>query len=144
MWKVILIAIWLGILAFMDIRRRWVPVWLLAVSSIFVTCVSAYEIWQGSMGSVEILWGILPGFMLLLTAVFSNKAGWADGVVLLLLGGMTGFRECTFSFILSMLAISVTSLTLLVIKRVGKNTKIPYLPFLWIGYLAQTALKFAD
>lgn len=143
MWKVILIALWLGILAFMDIRRRRVPVWLLAVSGMFVTCVSVRKIWQGSMGGAEILWGILPGFMLLLTAIFSKKAGWADGVVLLLLGGMTGFRECTFSFILSMLVISVISLTLLMMKRVEKNTKMPYLPFLWVGYLAQAALKLA-
>lgn len=87
------------------------------------------------------MWGILPGFMLLLTAVLSNKAGWADGVVLLLLGVMTGFRECTFSFILSMLAISVISLTLLMMKRVEKNTKIPYLPFLWVGYMVQAVIN---
>ena len=139
-----MIALWLGILALMDIWRKRVPVWLLAVSGICVTCVSAREIWQGSMGSAEIMWGILPGFILLLTAVFSKKAGWADGVVLLLLGGMTGFRACTFSFILSMLAISVISLTLLMMKRVGKNTKMPYLPFLWVGYLVQAALKLVD
>lgn len=143
MWKVISIALWLGILAFIDIRRRRVPIWLLAVSGMFVTCVSVYGIWQGSMGGTEILWGILPGFMLLLTAVLSKKAGWADGVVLLLLGMMTGFRECVFSFTLSMLAISVISLVLLMMKRVGKNTKMPYLPFLWVGYLIQAALNLA-
>ena len=143
MWKIILTALWLGILAFMDIRKRLVPIWLLAVSVIFVTCMSVYEIWQGSMNGAEIMWGILPGFMLLLIAVFSKKAGWADGVVLLLLGIMTGFQECAFSFTLSMLAISVISLALLMMKRVGKNTKMPYLPFLWAGYLVQEALKFA-
>ena len=139
--KVILIALWLGILAFMDIRRRRVPIWLLVVSGMFVTCASVCEIWKGSMGGTEILWGILPGFVLLLTAALSKKAGLADGVVLLLLGVMTGFRECTFSFTFSMLAISVISLALLMMKRVGKNTKMPYLPFLWVGYLAQAALK---
>ena len=143
MWKVILIALWLGILAFMDIWRRWVPVWLLAVSGMFVTCMSVYEMWQGGMSGTEILWGLLPGFMLLLLAVLSKKAGWADGVVLLLLGIMTGFQECAFSFTLSMLAISAISLALLMMKRVGKNTKMPYLPFLWAGYLVQAVLKFA-
>lgn len=141
MWKDISMALWLGLLALMDIRRGRVPIWLLAVSGIFVTCVSVCEIWKGSMGGTQIMWGILPGFMLLLTAVLSNKAGWADGVVLLLLGVMTGFRECTFSFILSMLAISVISLTLLMMKRVEKNTKIPYLPFLWVGYMVQAVIN---
>ena len=141
MRKVILIALWLGILGYMDIRRRRVPIWILAFSGIFVTCLSVYELWKGSMGGTQLLWGILPGFMLLFAAVLSKKAGWADGVVLLLLGAMTGFQECVFSFILSMLAISAISLTLLIMKRVGKNTKMPYLPFLWGGYLIQAALS---
>lgn len=143
MGKIILTALWLGILACMDVRQRRIPIWLLAVSGVIVTFVSVGEIRKGNMGGIELLGSMLPGAMLLVMAILSKKAGWADGVVLLLLGVMTGFRECTFSFTLSMLALSISALLLMVIKRVGKNTKIPYLPFLWVGYLAQTALKLA-
>lgn len=143
MWKFILTAIWLALLAGMDIRHKHVPVWLLALGGMFVTMISVYGIWKGQLGGRELFWSIIPGTVLLAVAVFTKKAGWADGVVLLFLGALIGFRACIFSFTLSMIFISMVSLVLLVLKRVRKNTKLPYLPFLCIGYLVQTTLGLA-
>lgn len=140
MWKLIFIALWLGVLAGIDLRYKKIPYWLLAVSGVIVTCVSVHRVCMVGMQDMQLLWSVLPGVGMLLIALVSKKAGWADGIVLVLLGVMVGFRVCAFSFALSMLIISVVSLVLLMLKRVGKNTKIPYLPFLWIGYLVQTAL----
>lgn len=140
MWKLIFIALWLGVLAGIDLRYKKIPYWLLAVSGVIVTCVSVRRICMVGMQDMQLVWSVLPGVGMLLIALVSKKAGWADGIILVLLGVAVGFRVCAFSFALSMLIISVVSLVLLMLKRVGKNTKIPYLPFLWIGYLAQTAL----
>lgn len=142
MWKLIFIALWLGVLAGIDLRYKKIPVWLLAVSGIIVTFVSIFEARRDGMQDLQLLWGVLPGVGLMIIALISKKAGWADGIVLMLLGVLVGFGACVFSFALSMLMISVVSLVLLVLKRVGKNTQLPYLPFLWIGYLAQAALGF--
>ena len=141
MYKVILSVFWLGVLAWLDIRRRRVPVWLLMISGIIVTSMSFYEIWRGSVNGMDRLSGILPGVVMLLVAYATQKAGWADGVILLLLGLHTGFRESVYSFTLSMLIISAVSLMLLVLKRVNRNTKLPYLPFLFAGYVVQKALR---
>lgn len=141
MWKLILIVFWLGILAGIDLRCKKIPIWLLAVSGIIMTSVSLYQAFMVGMQDMQLLWGMLPGVGMVLIALISKKAGWADGVVLVLLGVMVGFRACAFSFILSMLMISLVSLVLLISKRVSQNTKLPYLPFLWIGYLAQAAMK---
>lgn len=143
MWKFILTALWLALLAEMDIRHKHVPVWLLSLGGIFVTIVSSYEIWKEQLGGRELFWSIIPGTVLLAIAVFTKKTGWADGVVLLFLGVLIGSRACIFSFTLSMLFISVVSMVLLALKRVRKNTKLPYLPFLCIGYLVQTTLGLA-
>lgn len=140
MWKLILTAVWLGVLAGIDLWHKRIPLWILAVSGVYVTCVSFYGIWEKNMEGIPLLWSTIPGVGMVLLAVFTKKAGWADGVVLLLLGTQIGFRACAYSFTLSMLVISVLSLALLAVKRVNKNSKLPYLPFLWIGYLAQTAL----
>lgn len=139
-WELIFIALWLGVLAGIDLRYKKIPYWLLAASGIIATCVSVYLICTVGIQNIQLLWSALPGVGMLLISLVSKKAGWADGIVLVLLGVMAGFRVCVFSFALSMLIISMVSLVLLMLKRVGKNTKIPYLPFLWIGYLAQTAL----
>lgn len=143
MWKFILTALWLVALAGMDIRRKHVPVWLLAFGGMFVTAVSVYGTWNGQFWERELVWSTVPGVVLLAVAVLTKKAGWADGVVLLFLGILTDFRECIFSFTLSMLFISVVSLVLLALKRARKNTTLPYLPFLCAGYLVQTALGLA-
>lgn len=143
MWKFILTALWLVALAGVDIRRKHVPVWLLAPGGMFVTAVSVCALWKDQPEGRELVWSIVPGAVLLAVAVLTKKAGWVDGVVLLFLGILTGFRECIFSFTLSMLFISVVSLVLLVLRRVGKNTTLPYLPFLCAGYLVQTALGLA-
>lgn len=143
MWKLILTAIWLGVLAGIDLWRKRIPLWILAVSGIFVTCVSAYGIWEKKMEGITLLWSTIPGVGMIIVAIVSQKAGWADGIVLLMLGALVGCRACTYSFTLSMLVISMVSLALLATKRADKNSKLPYLPFLWIGYLAQTALGLA-
>lgn len=141
MWKFIFIILWLGVLAGMDVRRRHVPVWLLIFSGIFVTLVSAYEGRKGNLGIPELFWSVLPGLVLLAVAVLTKKAGWADGVVMLLLGIYTGFRTCIFSFAMSMFFISIVSLALLALRKVNKNTKLPFLPFLYAGYLLQAAIR---
>lgn len=140
MWKLIFTVLWLGMLAGMDARRRYVPIWLLIIGGIFVTFVSVYEGWKGKLEITELFWSILPGMVLLTVAVLTKNAGWADGVVLLLLGLCTGFRTCIFSFGLSMFFISIVSLTLLAFRKVNKNTKLPFLPFLYAGYLLQAAI----
>ena len=143
MWKFILTALWLLALAGMDIWRKRVPIWLLALGGIFVTVMSFCDAWNGQFEGRGLLWSILPGIVLLAVAILTKKAGWADGVVVLFLGIVTGYRECILSFTLSMLFISAVSLVLLAFKKVRKNTKLPYLPFLCAGYFVQAALGLA-
>lgn len=140
MWKMFLTVLWLGILAGMDVRRKYVPIWFLVCGGIFVTIVSVYEGLEGNLNGAELIWSIAPGMVLLTVAVLTKKAGWADGVVLMLLGILSGFHACIFSFTLSMVLISVVSLALLALRKVKKNTKLPYLPFLCAGYLIQTVV----
>ena len=140
MWKLIFTALWLGMLAGMDVRRKNVPVWLLTLGGIFMTLSSVYEGWKGRPEISELFWSVLPGVALLVLAVLTKKAGWADGAVLLLLGIYTGSRICIISFGLSMFFISIVSLALLAFRNVNKNTKLPFLPFLYAGYMFQAAI----
>lgn len=137
MWKFVIISLWLGVLAVSDLRWKRVPVWLLAVSGMITTimsfCLYKWEI----KGTTELVWGWVPGALLLLMAVTTKKAGIADGIVLLLLSMSLGYRECIVSFVLSFLFMSFVSLLLLVLGKVKGNSKLPYLPFLLAGYMVQ-------
>lgn len=139
-WKVVFIVVWLGALAVLDLRFRRVPVWLLAVGVVFVTVVSAYRCLSGSAWFAGIFWRLLPGISMLTVAGATKKAGWADGIVQLLMGLLLNLQECAVCFCISLAAISVVSMFLLVFQRVNRNFKLPYLPFLWIGYIAQVML----
>lgn len=139
-WKFVLAALWMGALAVADIRRMRVPIWLLAVGSAFVTIVSLMEWRTGESNMSSLLWSLMPGIALMLVAVATKKAGWADGIVLLFLGLLEGIRICMTSLVISLFAISVISLALLCLKKVGRDCRLPYLPFLWIGYILQAAL----
>lgn len=139
MWNFVVLSLWLGILAVSDLWWKRVPVWLLAVGGIIMTFMSVDRYTREIKGAVELVWGLVPGALILLTAVATKKAGIADGIVLILLSLPLDYRECIVSFVLSFLLMSFVSLLLLVLKRVKGNTKLPYLPFLLAGYMVQAA-----
>lgn len=81
-----------------------------------------------------ILPAVLPGLFLLILAWFTKESiGYGDGISVLLLGGMVGLRNCIWVLGISLLLLSLVGLVLLVIKRVDRKTKIPYLPFLLVA-----------
>lgn len=137
MWKFVILSLWLGILAVLDLRWKRIPVWLLAVGGIIMTFVAVDQCAQEIKSTTELFWGLLPGVLLLLMAVATRKAGIADGIVLLLLSMPLDYRECIVSFVLSFLIMSFVSLFLLVLDKVKGNSKLPYLPFLLAGYILQ-------
>lgn len=137
MWRFVILSLWLGILSVSDLLWKRVPVWLLAVGGIIMTIMSVDQYACGIKGIAELVWGLVPGVLLLLAAVATKKAGIADGIVLLLLSLPLDYRECIVSFVLSFLIMSFVSLLLLVLNKVKGSSKLPYLPFLLAGYMAQ-------
>lgn len=142
MWSFVFLALWLGALSVVDLRWKRVPMWLLAAGGALMTMVSVVGHAEGVRRGPEMIWGLLPGTVLLLVALTTKKAGVADGVVLLLLGLWLDYRECAASFVLSLFIMSLVSLLLLVLHKVKRNSKLPYLPFLWMGCMAQALAGF--
>lgn len=135
MWKFTLTALWLISMSVYDLFEKRVPVWLLAAGGIpaIVTAMYAYMMGAESLG--QIFGGMLPGILLLAVAAVTKKAGWADGIVLLIMGLLADLRECMACFMISLMTMSIVSLLLLVLRKVGKNATLPYIPFLCVGYL---------
>lgn len=136
-----LLSIWLGILAVVDLRWKKVPVWMLAAGGMLVTIVSFIGHENARLAGMGWLWGLMPGALFLLLWAVTKKAGLADGLVLLVMGLTLDFSECIVSFILSLFVMSAVSLFLLAGHRVRKDTKLPYLPFLWMGYVLQATIR---
>ncbi len=132
---------YLTLLSILDIREKKVPVWLLLAG---IGSAAVLKI-VGELGNgrgwtsvlAELILGMMPGAFLLLVSFLSGKAGYGDGLVLLALGILYGYLPTFILLSGSLLLLSAISIILLLGKRVKRDTKIPYLPFLsavYIGY----------
>lgn len=140
MWKTVVVFVYLAVLGIRDIRKRSVPlIWLLA-GVIPLAGLGMWKCVQEQWTWLEFFLGSLPGILLLLAAGITRKAGYADGMVLTGLGLYYGYRECALLLCLSLLLLSVVSMLLLSLHRVSRNTRMPYLPFLFIACLLQRCL----
>ena len=91
--------------------------------------------WQSRVG------GVVVGSLLLLFGYFSKEAiGIADGVIISACGVAFGIYETAALCFFAALYAAVFSLTLLLLKKVGKKSRIPFLPFLLLGYVTMRLL----
>lgn len=140
MWKAGFLTFYLLVLSIFDGKEKRVPMISLAVGVAAALAAGIYgavreQAWLGYMA------GLLPGVILLLAAWTTKKAGCADGVVLAVVGAFEGFRSCVLIFAVSLLMLSACSIALLTLKKVRKDSIVPYIPFLCAGYLFWKAVE---
>lgn len=133
-WGIIAVSVWLGAISAADIKYCRVPVWMLGAGGIEAAVILFCRFGSGAEYG-EALWGTVPGILLLAIGLLTGKAGYGDGIVLLLLGMLLGSGKGMLLFGISLFLISVCSLILLTLRKAGKGSRIPYLPFLTVSWL---------
>ena len=119
-----------------DIRSRRIPAWLLLVAAVASTVLSGYRVYRGEIQWLWIAAGLMPGvLMVLMSFVSGRKIGSGDGIVLAVIGILTGCRKATAVLMISLLLSFPVSAILLLQKRTGRSTKIPFVPFITGGFL---------
>ncbi len=97
-------------------------------------CFSTVE-WQSRVG------GVAVGALLLFFGYFSKEAiGIADGVIVSVCGVAFGIYETVAICFFAALYTALFSFVLLLLKKVGKKSRIPFLPFLLLGYVTMRLL----
>lgn len=146
MWITVCFMIWLGVLGVIDLRSRKVPVWLMMAGLLAAVCLVVYryltktggwEILEGLEGWKKLAYGLVPGGILLAVSLTTGKTGRADGIVLLAVGMFLEPGAGFAVFSLSLFILALFSVALLLLGKAGRNTKIPYLPFLWMACMVQ-------
>lgn len=135
MWKEALTAAWLVPLSIMDIKSKRVPVWMLWIGTAVAAGVLLYEGINSGPNIWSICRALMPGMILLVIAFVTGKAGMADGVILMLLGALTGYGDCMAAALGGLLLTALLSGILLALRKVSRNTKIPFVPFLTAGWI---------
>ena len=104
-----------------------------------------YNLWRQAfkymdMGKASAMAWILFLVVLVLTAFVTGKAGYGDGIVLCCLGMAMGWEKSILLFGISLFLICLCALVLLAMRRVGKNTSLPFLPFLAVAWIIVASL----
>ena len=129
--KEIWTALMLLVGSVMDIKDKTVPaIYLLiaAAGSVVMTVIYKGEL-------KEMLLGLIPGTAILIVGKLSGCMGEADGILLLLLGGMYGLRDGGELMMYALLAAAAVSVLLIVLKHAGKKDTLPFIPFMLVGFM---------
>lgn len=137
--KEIVLTGYLVVLSVFDGRERKVPIGLLGVGTLLAVvlvardCLDHTQHWQKLVLAAVL--GLIPGVFMLLAAYITRKVGYGDGLALLAVGMLVGYKNCWGMLCISLMIMSFWCIGILLLRRGTKNTRLPYLPFLTAAYL---------
>ena len=131
----IVLLFYLVILSIYDCRERKVPTVLLCLGIAVAVILCGMGISNGRIWYQLIGW--MPGAFLVLVAFATKKVGYADGLVLVVVGALLGYQRAVFLFCFSLILIVLVSVPLLLLHKFNGKTRIPYLPFITTAFLMQ-------
>ena len=118
--------------AIYDMKTKTISVVAVAI---IAASVLLYRLYMG-IGMLELVIGLIPGVLLLVIAFATRESiGTGDGLVLCILGLFCGWRRCLAIFSMALVLSAILSIVLLVCRKAGRKTELPFLPSLFGGYL---------
>lgn len=134
----ILLEMLLIVSSWLDIRKRQVSVKLLLLFALVGIGVYAYV---QPVSLLSLAGGIAIGGILLLVSRLTNGGiGLGDGGLLCVTGIYIGFYGNITLLFSALLLAAVWSVLLIIIKKAGKKTEIPFVPFLLAAYTGMAFL----
>ena len=115
-----------------DLKYKKIPVAAVALLGVVVLLFRLFM----KTGIGELILGVLPGIFLLFLAVCTRESiGIGDGLVLCTIGLFTGLKPAVGILGMALILASLLAMVLLILRRAGRRTALPFLPCLWAGYL---------
>lgn len=92
----------------------------------------------------ERLAGVVPGTgLLVLSWTMKGQVGCGDAWLMCIIGILLGVGQSVSILFYALLVAGSVSLVLLVFRKVKRDTKLPFVPFLFGGYLLSLMQQFA-
>ena len=124
----------MGVCMVYDIRHREIPLLILLFGIAAALGIDLWWIREGAVTVVETGAALLPGAFFLMTGFITReKVGYGDGLLLVILGLLLGAYRCFFILCIGLAFSAVVSLFLLLFRRAGRHSRIPFAPFLVLG-----------
>lgn len=115
----------------MDIKDKTVPALYLLIAAAGSAAMAV--LCKGELK--EMLLGLIPGVAIFIAGKLSGCMGEADGILLILLGGMYGLSDGGEQMMYALLLAAVVALFLIVLKHAGRKDTLPFIPFMLAGFM---------
>lgn len=134
------VGIYVGMLllvgSFYDWKYYSLPIWLLILGVIGSAVGILYGLLSGKRSIAEVGLACLPGVVVMLLAYMSREQiGYGDGVFLLIMSGGLGIEQIVTVFMTALTGCCVVSAILLICRKANRNSRLPFVPFLTMGYI---------
>lgn len=130
----IILNLYLVVGAIKDIKEKRVSFSYLYIGIMISIGFIILQYQQKELRWYHTIFSCLPGlFFLLYGKCTGGKIGYGDGLVLIMMGICHSYQRTWFIWCLAIVFMTLFSGFLFCIKRVSRNTKIPFLPFLWMA-----------
>ncbi|MCL2717868.1 MAG: prepilin peptidase [Lachnospiraceae bacterium] len=128
----IIVAVFLALCTYFDIKSKWIPLKLIVLFGLVIIGICFKS---GDSANWEILIRIMPGIFLLLIAFVTNQAiGYGDGIVILLIGLATDIHLVITFILIAFLLSAMVSIFILISGKGNRQTRLPFMPFLLIAW----------
>lgn len=127
MFRQIAMFIFLAVCSAQDMKRKKISV---RVVIFFLVLGIGVDLWQQVCWQDYLTGVFLAVALLLLSRISQEQIGFGDGLVMLALSFFLTGSELIQIFFAALFAAACLSGVLLVLKRVGRRSSLPFLPFL--------------
>ena len=129
--KWIIISVFMAVCTITDIRKKEIPVAVVALSGL---ALFFYVIFGEKKQWMDILYSLMPGMLLLMLSYCTRESiGYGDGLVVLVIGICMGMGICIAAVTAGLIISAICAAALLALRKAGGKSRIPFVPFLLIG-----------
>ncbi len=128
--KWIIISVFMAVCTITDIRKKEIPVAVVALSGL---ALFFYVIFGEKKQWMDILYSLMPGMLLLMLSYCTRESiGYGDGLVVLVIGICMGMGIC-IAAVTGLIISAICAAALLALRKAGGKSRIPFVPFLSVG-----------
>lgn len=131
----VILGIYIAVLSIEDILKKSIPVLLLAAGILFIPAGLLTEGAECFSPADNIL-GVIPGAVLLIISFVSRgQIGIGDGVLVAITGASLGLEAVVRILTAALILIMLFSGGMLVFGKFKRKSTLPFIPFIFAGYL---------
>ena len=117
-----------------DVRKKEIAVWEIASCGVVSVAACISGVLHNDADALGIFMSLLPGIAILFIALMSGEGiGFGDGFLLLAAGPALGPFAAALGLLAALFAGSIFSGILVLVRKAGKSTRIPFVPFITLG-----------